>query len=80
MPTIVYVLNQSLKKEKTRGEPKDSGQKNIPQPEEKVVEFGTVLVYSCSVSCWEENLTSSAHFREGIVVVQPDPDTFNKLL
>ncbi|XP_067665340.1 programmed cell death protein 2-like [Haliotis asinina] len=36
-----------------------------------VVEFGTVLVYTCSKSCWEEELPGP---REELVIVQSDPD------
>ena len=34
------------------------------------VEFGTVIVYTCSASCWDVN---ASHCTEG-VLVQPDPD------
>ena len=43
-------------------------------PSLPMVEFGTVLVYSCSQSCWEDDLEGDAVFREECVVVQPDPD------
>ncbi|XP_046578632.1 LOW QUALITY PROTEIN: programmed cell death protein 2-like [Haliotis rubra] len=36
-----------------------------------VLEFGTVLVYTCSRSCWEEALQEP---REELVIVQSDPD------
>lgn len=34
------------------------------------VEFGTVLIYSCSASCWKEGDT----WRPEVALVQPDPD------
>ncbi|KAL1431289.1 hypothetical protein MTO96_014311 [Rhipicephalus appendiculatus] len=34
------------------------------------VEFGTVLVYSCSASCWKDGDT----WRPEVALVQPDPD------
>ena len=36
------------------------------------VEFGTVLVYSCCKSCWED--VGGAVFREECVLVQTEPD------
>ena len=80
MPPLVYILQQYGRRiEKVATMSKDQ---YLPLPLEKVVEFGTVLVYSCSASCWEEaSCTSSSllTFREEIVVVQPDPDTVDKL-
>ena len=36
------------------------------------IEFGTVLVYTCSKSCWNE---AKGGFRTESVFVQTDPDT-----
>ena len=76
MPPLVYFLNQSLTKARVavHKPPEDS----MSQLTEKVVEFGTVLLYSCSASCWEENLIRGAQFKEETVVVQPDTDTLNR--
>lgn len=41
-------------------------------PSLPLVEFGTVLVYSCSQSCWEDK--GGNVFRDECVVVQADPD------
>ena len=78
MPPLVYMLQQYGKRiEKTAAMSSDQ---YLPLPLEKVVEFGTVLVYSCLASCWEEaTSTSLLTFREEIVVIQPDPDTVDKL-
>lgn len=79
MPSLVYILHQSLAQ--TQVQSTASGDSKLALPKEKVVEFGTVLVYSCSASCWEEGENPNdniACFREEIVVVQPDLDTINK--
>ena len=79
MPPLVYILHQSLAHVQTQAQSTASGNSELALPKEKVVEFGTVLVYSCSASCWEENPGDNfAQFREEIVVVQPDLDTVNK--
>ena len=44
----------------------------VPPPPAPPVEFGTVLVYSCCKSCWED--VGGAVFREEWVLVQPEPD------
>ena len=77
MPPLVYILHQSLAHVQTQAQSTASGDSELALPKEKVVEFGTVLVYSCSASCWEENPCDIAQFREEIVVVQPDLDTVN---
>jgi len=43
---------------------------SFPGGPSNVVEFGTVLVYTCESNCWDDN--SSHKFEH--VVVQPDPD------
>ena len=73
MPPLVYILHQSL------SHTHNSKVSKLP-PEDRVVEFGTVLVYSCSASCWSEgDLVNFAQFRQEIVVVQPDLDNVDKL-
>ena len=76
MPPLVYVLHQSLEVQSTGL--RDS---ELALAKERVVEFGTVLIYSCSASCWEEENPSNniARFREEVVVVQPDLDTVDKI-
>lgn len=71
MPTLVYVLH------KMRHECKEA---DLILPKEKTVEFGTVLIYSCSASCWEDRTcTTISNFKEELVIVQPDIDTVDKL-
>ena len=36
------------------------------------VEFGMVLIYSCSASCWDDS--DGGQYRQEWVMVQPDPD------
>ena len=74
MPPLVYILHQSLTH--SQAQFTDS---ELALPNERVVEFGTVLVYSCSASCWEENPNNVVQFREEIVVVQPDLDVVDKV-
>lgn len=42
----------------------------IEGEKDPVIEFGTVIIYTCKASCWSDGET----FREERVVVQPDPD------
>lgn len=42
----------------------------FPHQTESVIEFGTVLVYTCKQSCWDETVS----YRIEHVLVQPDPD------
>ena len=72
MPPLVYILEQYG----VKGLQRANGQDLLPSLE-RAVEFGTVLVYSCSASCWEDQ--ASSVFREETVVVQPDSDTVDKL-
>ncbi|XP_033105496.1 programmed cell death protein 2-like isoform X2 [Anneissia japonica] len=39
---------------------------------DKTVEFGVILVYTCSKSCWQED--DDASCRNEVVIIQPDPD------
>ena len=55
MPPLVYMLQANQSK----------------KSETKSVEFGTMLVYCCSVSCWD---SGEGGFREETVFVQADPD------
>lgn len=75
MPSLIYILHQSSVQ--AAGALQDT---SSSLPVERTVEFGTVLVYSCSVSCWEEASTSTAPFREEIVIVQPDLDTIDRII
>ena len=56
MPPLVYMLQQQSKDIDETGS----------------VEFGTVLVFSCSGSCWND---SEGGFREETVFVQADPES-----
>ena len=76
MPPLVYILHQSI----TQAQSMESKDSELLLLKEKVVEFGTVLVYSCSASCWEEENTNNiGQFREEVVVVQPDLDTVDQI-
>ena len=76
MPPLVYILHQSLVRVQSTA-PKDINL-DLLLPKEKIVEFGTVLIYSCSASCWKENPNNTAQFREELAIVQPDLDTVDK--
>ena len=58
MPPLVYILQKNYH--------------SIRGPRDCCVEFGTVLVYSCSRSCWEQG---EGGFRQETVIVQTDPDS-----
>lgn len=60
MPTLVYILQKSAKEK--------LGNSGTELP---LVEFGTIIVYTCSSNCWDEN---SPHMREEQCFVQFDPD------
>ena len=57
MPPLVYILQANLSKKS--------------ETTTRSVEFGTVLVYCCSVSCWD---SKEGGVREETVFVQADPD------
>ena len=40
----------------------------------EVPEYGTVLVYTCSQSCWKDNTEGGSGCRREWAFVQPDPD------
>ena len=61
MPPLVYMLQNNAQQSKTADD-----------AETGIVEFGTVLVFSCSKSCWDNREGS---FREETVFVQADPDS-----
>ena len=79
MPPLVYLLQKSVQERtdhsvklnpSSRLENQHTGRESglILPP----VEFGTVLVYSCCKSCWEDG--GGAVFREECVFVQAEPD------
>ena len=78
MPPLVYLIQRSLslRKEEHLVMPSGidgRGYTGFSQPPlPRGVEFGTVLVFSCSSSCWSE--CGTEQFREEHVFVQPDPD------
>ena len=57
MPPLVYILQQT----------------NPDLATGSGVEFGTVLVYSCSESCWND-INGEGGFKEETVFVVADPD------
>lgn len=60
MPTLVYVVQKAVR------EKLGNSGANLP-----LVEFGTVVVYTCSKSCWDD---SRPQLREEQCFVQSDPD------
>ena len=60
MPTLVYVVQKAVR------EKLGNSGANLP-----LVEFGTVVVYTCSKSCWDD---SCPQLREEQCFVQSDPD------
>ena len=69
MPSLVYFFQNAL----------DS--LNLKQPMKlyigphEVPEYGTVLVYTCSQSCWEDSVVNGENsFRQEWALVQPDPE------
>lgn len=58
MPPLIYILQKNYHSNTECG---DCG-----------VEFGTILVYSCSRSCWEQG---EGGFQQEIIIVQTDPDS-----
>ena len=76
MPSLVYVIQKGLARGGPDPPPSSTGFKRGSNTKDDIVkplsiEFGTVLVYTCSSSCWEDGV---AGFREECVFVQPDPD------
>jgi pre-rRNA-processing protein TSR4 len=57
MPTLVYILQAHLCRQAS----------SLP-----AVEFGTAIVYSCSASCWDDQITDSKsyQFRKEVLRVQ----------
>ena len=68
MPSLIYFFQKALD-----GLNSKQPMKLYVSPS-KVPEYGTVLVYTCSQSCWEENSVRGSSFRQEWVFVQPDPD------
>lgn len=68
MPALVYILQTKLcvKQEGSC----------LPNPGSMAVEFGTVIVYSCSSSCWEDdnnNIGSkTSKFKKELVIIQSE--------
>jgi pre-rRNA-processing protein TSR4 len=60
MPPLVYVLQNNARLDKAVAD------------EDGILEFGTVLVFSCSKSCWDDR---DGGFREETVFVEADPDS-----
>ena len=86
MPPLVYLLQKSVQERTdhsvklnpsakiSRLENQHTGRESglVLPPPAPPVEFGTVLVYSCCKSCWED--VGGAVFREECVLVQAEPD------
>ena len=78
MPPLVYLIQKALKDGKLQKQVQVKAGERAPGIELGIefgashrIEFGTVLVFTCSASCWDE---SSGGFREESVVVQQDAD------
>ena len=86
MPTLVYVLQQLLSPENFASKvtckshdidhcSPDPSVNNMLR-KESIVEFGTVLVYTCSKSCWEDGAVP----RTEKIYIQMDTDKVDCLL
>lgn len=62
MPPLVYLLQQNQHRQLN-----EAG----PEVTTGSVEFGTVLVYSCSESCWNDR---GGGFRQETVFIEADPE------
>ena len=60
MPPLVYVLQNNARQDKAVAD------------EDGILEFGPVLVFSCSKSCWDDR---DGGFREETVFIEADPDS-----
>ena len=69
MPSLVYFFQKVLDGLNSKQPMKlYVGPQDMP-------EYGTVLVYTCSQSCWEDRVvTGGSRFRREWVFAQPDPD------
>ena len=69
MPSLVYFFQKVLDSLNSKQPMKlYVGPQDVP-------EYGTVCVYTCSQSCWEDNaVNSGSRFRREWTFVQPDPD------
>ena len=65
MPPLVYILQQSKKRTESVAAGACTSSANS-------VEFGTVLIYTCSRSCWPRN--EENEFREERIFVLADPE------
>ena len=74
MPQLVYLLQESMGHYTSALElPGDNTLKSLEIDSYlKVVEFGTVLVYTCDKSCWIDNNLEQNCFKEEVVCVQPE--------
>ena len=66
MPQLVYILQQSMGQSSGS---LDGGTCFTNDSEITVPEFGTVLVYTCDNSCWDD---PQSGFREEVIFVQPE--------
>ena len=65
MPTLIYMLQTQLEQSHN---PDKAESETVSLKKTSVVEFGTVLVYTCSKSCW----TVDSQPRTETVFVQMD--------
>ena len=84
MPALVYILQTHLCCPPHHNQLTGSTDAP-PSPSHgppKAVEFGTVIIFTCSASCWEENCTSQqsiCNFRREMVFVQSEStDSLNQ--
>lgn len=61
LPQLIYILQSAIRQNVQEGQSAKC----------EMVEYGTVLVYTCSKCCW----SGSSNMVEEVVLVQPDLDT-----
>ncbi len=87
MPPLVYIIQKAMEPGRLAGESDQrslcelgmgTSGSGVGHPSSRVsspgVEFATVLVYSCSESCWTEGGRGLKGFVEEHIFVQSDPD------
>ena len=76
MPALVYVLQTHLTHGQAVGQEEGHTTRRDISEQLRTVEFGTVIVYSCSASCWEGKKTQNCHpifnFKREMVFVQSE--------
>lgn len=80
MPPLIYLIQKALEDGESQKQAQSKAMVGERDPRVELgiefgvsprIEFGTVLVFTCSASCWDE---SSHSFREEMVIIQQDAD------